>query len=68
MEVGGEQVGIVDGRVGTPVAVPVRTIRTTDGGDAWGFGDGSPSVTVKSDGRQSYPIDRASFFAALPKL
>jgi hypothetical protein len=28
----------------------VRTFRTTDGSETWDFGDGSPPVTVHSDG------------------
>jgi hypothetical protein len=28
----------------------VRTFHTTDGKETWGFGDGSPNVTVLSDG------------------
>lgn len=37
-------------RVGTPVTFLVRTFRTTDGRETWDFGDGSPPVTVQSDG------------------
>ena len=37
-------------RVGTSVTFKVRTFRTTDGQEEWDFGDGSPTVTVKSDG------------------
>ncbi len=32
-----------------PVVFKVRTFRDTEGGETWDFGDGSPSVTVKSD-------------------
>lgn len=39
-------------RVGTPVTFLVRTFRTTDGVETWDFGDGSPPVTVKSDGNE----------------
>lgn len=35
---------------GEPVTFKVRTFRTTHGGESWDFGDGSPTVTVKSDG------------------
>ena len=28
----------------------VRTFRTTEGEETWNFGDGSPTVTVHSDG------------------
>ncbi|MBI1917050.1 MAG: PKD domain-containing protein [Planctomycetes bacterium] len=28
----------------------MRTFRTTDGKETWDFGDGSPKVTVQSDG------------------
>ena len=37
-------------RAGMPVTFLVRTFRTTDGAETWDFGDGSPAVTVKSDG------------------
>ena len=36
--------------MGTPVTFLVRTFRTTDGRETWDFGDGSPPVTVQSDG------------------
>jgi hypothetical protein len=35
---------------GQEVKFLVRTFRTTDGEETWNFGDGSPQVTVKSDG------------------
>jgi murein DD-endopeptidase MepM/ murein hydrolase activator NlpD len=35
---------------GDPVTFLVRTFRTTDGQETWDFGDGSPKVTVQSDG------------------
>jgi murein DD-endopeptidase MepM/ murein hydrolase activator NlpD len=35
---------------GDPVTFLVRTFRTTDGKETWDFGDGSPKVTVQSDG------------------
>jgi len=35
---------------GQPITFLVRTFRTTYGSETWDFGDGSPSVTVKSDG------------------
>src|SRR5207249_5977799 len=35
---------------GDPVTFKVRTFRTTDGNEMWNFGDGSPPVTVRSDG------------------
>ena len=34
---------------GDPVTFKVRTFRTTRG-ETWDFGDGTPPVTVKSDG------------------
>jgi murein DD-endopeptidase MepM/ murein hydrolase activator NlpD len=37
-------------RAGDPVTFKVRTFRTTDGSESWDFGDGTPSVTVHSDG------------------
>ncbi|PYV85680.1 MAG: hypothetical protein DMG05_22215 [Acidobacteria bacterium] len=39
-----------DIKPGDPVTFKVRTFRTTDGNETWDFGDGSPPVTVKSDG------------------
>jgi len=39
-----------DLKPGDPVTFKVRTFRTTDGEETWDFGDGSPPVTVKSDG------------------
>lgn len=35
---------------GDKITFKVRTFRTTDGVETWDFGDGSPPVTVKSDG------------------
>jgi hypothetical protein len=35
---------------GQSIKFLVRTFRTTDGEETWDFGDGSPSVTVHSDG------------------
>jgi murein DD-endopeptidase MepM/ murein hydrolase activator NlpD len=37
-------------RAGQPVTFLVRTCRTTYGQETWDFGDGSETVTVKSDG------------------
>jgi hypothetical protein len=37
-------------RIGTPVMFKVRTFRTTAAQETWDFGDGSPRVTVQSDG------------------
>lgn len=37
-------------RVGTPVTFKVRSFRTTYGEETWDFADGTPPVTVKSDG------------------
>jgi murein DD-endopeptidase MepM/ murein hydrolase activator NlpD len=37
-------------RPGQPVTFKVRVFRTTHGEETWDFGDGSPPVTVKSDG------------------
>ena len=37
-------------RVGDEVTFKVRTFGTTDGEETWDFGDGSPNVTVRSDG------------------
>jgi hypothetical protein len=35
---------------GDPVTFKVRTFGTTDGKETWDFGDGTPSVEVRSDG------------------
>lgn len=35
---------------GDPVTFKVRTFRTQEGEERWDFGDGTPPVTVKSDG------------------
>lgn len=40
----------LDIKPGDPVTFKVRTFRTTAGEEVWDFGDGSPPVTVKSDG------------------
>jgi murein DD-endopeptidase MepM/ murein hydrolase activator NlpD len=37
-------------KAGQPATFKVRTFRTTHGEERWDFGDGSPAVTVKSDG------------------
>jgi hypothetical protein len=37
-------------RPGYQVTFKVRTFRTTSGEETWDFGDGSPPVTVRSDG------------------
>lgn len=37
-------------RPGDPVTFKVRTFGTTSGNETWNFGDGSPQVTVCSDG------------------
>jgi murein DD-endopeptidase MepM/ murein hydrolase activator NlpD len=37
-------------RPGDPVTFKVRTFRTAEGEEKWDFGDGSPAVTVRSDG------------------
>ena len=37
-------------RPGTPVTFTVRAFRTTDGEETLDFGDGTPLVTLKSDG------------------
>jgi murein DD-endopeptidase MepM/ murein hydrolase activator NlpD len=39
-----------DLRVGRPITFLVRTCRTVEGLETWDFGDGTPPVTVKSDG------------------
>lgn len=37
-------------KAGDAATFKVRTFRTTDGEETWDFGDGSPPVTVQSDG------------------
>jgi murein DD-endopeptidase MepM/ murein hydrolase activator NlpD len=37
-------------KAGMPVTFKVRSFRTTHGNEVWDFGDGSPPVSVKSDG------------------
>ncbi|WP_339730931.1 PKD domain-containing protein [uncultured Gimesia sp.] len=37
-------------RVGEPITFKVRTFGNTSGNEIWDFGDGSPTVRVKSDG------------------
>jgi hypothetical protein len=37
-------------KAGDPVTFKVRTFRTQEGEERWDFGDGTPPVTVKSDG------------------
>lgn len=39
-----------DIRAGDPVTFKVRTFDTTDGAETWDFGDGTPTVEVRSDG------------------
>lgn len=40
-------------RAGDPVTFQVRTFDTTDGGELWNFGDGTPTVEARSDGGAS---------------
>jgi murein DD-endopeptidase MepM/ murein hydrolase activator NlpD len=37
-------------RAGDEITFKVRTFRTTDGSEVWDFGDGTPTVEVRSDG------------------
>jgi murein DD-endopeptidase MepM/ murein hydrolase activator NlpD len=54
---------------GTEITFKVRTFRTT-GGETWDFGDGTPKVSVKSDGnakalaKDGYAITRHAFAKA----
>ncbi|OGG55515.1 MAG: hypothetical protein A3F84_29715 [Candidatus Handelsmanbacteria bacterium RIFCSPLOWO2_12_FULL_64_10] len=41
-------------RPGDPVTFKVRAYNTTEGQETWDFGDGSPPVTVQSDGNVDY--------------
>jgi hypothetical protein len=53
---------------GDAITFKVRTFRTTDGEEQWDFGDGSPPVTVRSDGNvkqhapDGYAVASHSFF------
>ena len=57
-------------RPGDPVTFKVRSFRTTAGHETWDFGDGSPKVTVKSDGnveehaKDGYAVTQHSFAKA----
>ena len=57
-------------RPGDPVTFKVRSFRTTAGNETWDFGDGSPKVTVKSDGnveqhaKDGYAVTQHSFAKA----
>jgi hypothetical protein len=42
---------------GDPVTFKVRTFRTTYGEEVWDFGDGSPAVSVHSDGNANVHAD-----------
>ncbi len=52
---------------GDPITFKVRTFGTTDGEETWDFGDGTPTVQVRSDGnveklaRDGYAIVTHSF-------
>ncbi|MEW6306391.1 MAG: PKD domain-containing protein [Verrucomicrobiota bacterium] len=54
-------------KAGDLVTFKVRTFRTTHGGEKWDFGDGSPPISVKSDGnvkplaKDGYAVTRHSF-------
>ncbi len=39
---------------GEPITFKVRTFRTTFGEEIWDFGDGTPSLRVKSDGNSRF--------------
>jgi hypothetical protein len=39
-----------DNKVNEPITFKVRSFRNQDGHEVWNFGDGTPTVTVKSDG------------------
>ena len=52
---------------GDEITFKVRTFRTTDGKESWDFGDGSPHVTVQSDGnvvklaKDGYAVTKHSY-------
>ncbi|QDU12064.1 Peptidase family M23 [Gimesia aquarii] len=47
-------------RVGDPIIFKVRSFGNTAGNEVWDFGDGSPSVSVKSDGNVK-PLDENGY-------
>ena len=60
----------MDLRAGDSITFKVRTFRTTFGNETWDFGDGTPKVTVKSDGnvqtlaRDGYAVTQHRFAKA----
>lgn len=52
---------------GQEIKFLVRTFRTTDGEETWNFGDGSPQVTVKSDGNV-VPLAKDGYAATTHKF
>jgi hypothetical protein len=51
---------------GQEIKFLARTFRTTDGEESWNFGDGSPLVTVKSDGNVE-PLAKDGYAATTHK-
>lgn len=49
-------------RVGEPITFKVRTFGNTSGEEVWNFGDGSPTVSVKSDGNVK-PLNKDGYAA-----
>lgn len=47
-------------RVGEPITFKVRSFGNTTGNEVWDFGDGSPLVSVKSDGNAK-PLDENGY-------
>jgi len=47
-------------RVGEPITFKVRSFGNTSGNEVWNFGDGSPTVSVKSDGNVK-PLDENGY-------
>jgi hypothetical protein len=54
-------------RPGDPVTFKVRTFRTTDGQETWTFGDGTPPVSVHSDGNVQ-PLAKDGFAVTVHKF
>ncbi|MHC4146118.1 MAG: PKD domain-containing protein, partial [Planctomycetota bacterium] len=56
-----------DIKPGDEITFKVRSFRTTHSNEVWDFGDGSPRVTVKSDGNanvhdpEGYAVTRHSY-------
>ncbi|MAC55554.1 MAG: metalloendopeptidase, partial [Gimesia sp.] len=50
----------LNNKVGEPITFKVRSFGNTTGEEIWDFGDGSPTVSVKSDGNVK-PLDEDGY-------